>query len=301
MTIATRARLGGTGIEVTPLSFGASPLGNVFGEIPDDVAQDAVAAAWDVGMRYFDTAPFYGSGLSERRLGAGLAGRPRAEYVVSTKVGRLLTGPGEWVWDFTADGVRRSLEGSLGRLGLDRVEVVYLHDPDDHIEQAIAQAYPALVALRDEGVIGAVGVGVNQCSVATPFVEKCELDCLLLAGRYTLLDRQADPEFLQLCANRAVSLVIGGALNTGVLIDPDHPGALFDYAPVPEEIRARARELRTIAQTHGVPLTAAGLQFPARHPVVASVVVGCSSRAHVEANAADFEATVPDALWDGLG
>jgi D-threo-aldose 1-dehydrogenase len=187
----TSTRLGRSHVEVTRLSLGGGSLGNLFHEITDEQAHATVQAAWECGIRCFDTAPFYGLGVAERRLGAGLAGKPRSEYVVSTKVGRVLGGPDAWHWDFSADGVKRSLDASLERLGLDRVDVVHLHDPDDHVEAALATAYPALDELRSQGVIGAVGVGVNTCEAAQPFVERADLDCVLLAGRYTLLDRTA--------------------------------------------------------------------------------------------------------------
>ena len=291
--------LGGTTVEVTRLSLGGGSLGNLFHEIKDSDAEATVEAAWECGIRYFDTAPFYGLGLAESRLGAGLRGKPRSEFVVSTKVGRLLGGADGWHWDFTADGVKRSLSSSLDRLGLDRIDVVYLHDPDDHIEEALATAYPALDELRSQGVIGAVGAGVNGCAVAQPFVERAELDCVLLAGRYTLLDRSAE-DFLQLCLARRVSVVAGGVFNTGLLTNPDSPDVHFDYGPVPEDIRTRARGLAATCARFGVPLTAAALQFPARHPAVASVVVGCASPAQVRANAASFAMALPDALWEQL-
>jgi D-threo-aldose 1-dehydrogenase len=295
----TPARLGRSGVEVTRLSFGGGPIGDLFRQVGDGEAHDAVEAAWQVGIRYFDTAPLYGLGSSERRLGTALSGRPRGDYVLSTKVGRLLDGT-DWSWDFTADGVHRSLEGSLARLGTDRVDVVYLHDPDDHVEEAVGTAYPALHALRQQGVIGAIGVGVNRSEVAQVFVERCQLDCVLLAGRYTLLDRSAATHLLPACLARDVSVVLGGVFNSGVLADPDHPDARFDYRPVPDDVRARAQAMAQACRDHDLPLTAPALQLGTRHPAVASVLVGCHSRQQVEANAAHFRTRVPDSVWAQL-
>lgn len=236
--------LGGSGVPVSALSFGAAGIGNLFTEVTDEQAYEAVDAAWTSGIRYFDTAPHYGLGLSERRLGAALRDRPRADYTVSTKVGRLLepvdTGGDDLAdgfavpathrraWNFSADGVRRSLDASLGRLGLDRVDVVYLHDPDDHAEQAFREGYPALEKLRSQGVVGAIGAGMNQTDMLTRFVRETDVDVVLCAGRYTLLDHGALTELLPAAQDRGTSVVIGGAFNSGLLADP-RPGATYDY------------------------------------------------------------------------
>ncbi|HEY1739708.1 MAG TPA: aldo/keto reductase, partial [Acidimicrobiia bacterium] len=249
MTIAAlgRRRLGRRGPEVTRLSLGGAPLGNMFKAVMDTDAQATVDAAWNAGIRYFDTAPFYGHGLAEQRLGAALAGRPRDEYVVSTKVGRVLEpSPGAdtsifkidpetaAVFDYSRDGVLRSFEASLSRLGIDRVDVLFVHDPDAHEEVALAGAFPALVELREQGVVRAIGAGMNQSAMLQRFVERVDLDCVLLAGRYTLLDRSG-AALLDLCAERSVGVIIGGVFNSGVLAQPD-PTATYDYWPAPAEM-----------------------------------------------------------------
>ncbi|GAA1263661.1 aldo/keto reductase [Saccharothrix xinjiangensis] len=300
---------------VTPsrLGFGGGPIGNLFTEVSDEDAADALTAAWDAGIRYFDTAPHYGLGLSERRLGAFLRTRPRAEFAVSTKVGRVLEpfdGGGDdgahsfavpathrRVWDFSADGVRRSLESSLDRLGLDRVDVVYVHDPDEHWEQAVSQAVPALVELRDQGVVGAIGVGMNQWEMPARFVRETDLDVVLLAGRYTLLDRSG-LELLELCAERGVSAVAAGVFNSGLLAAPG-ANATYDYRDAPPDLVERARGMARACERHGVPLPLAALRFPLRHRAVESVLLGMRTAAEVRANTSGAE--VPEALWAELG
>jgi len=310
-------RLGRTDVEVTPLGFGAAGIGNLFTPITDDQAAEAVTAAWDKGIRYFDTAPHYGLGLSERRLGAALRDRPRTEYTLSTKVGRLLepTDAGgddlaaggfavpathRRVWDFSADGVRRCLDASLERLGLDRVDVVYLHDPDDHADQVFREGYPALEKLRSEGVVGAIGAGMNQTAMLTRFVRETDVDVVLCAGRYTLLDRSALTDLLPAAEERGVSVVIGGAFNSGLLADPK-PGATYNYAAAPQELLDRALHLKEIADRHGITLRAAALAFCAAHPVVVSVLTGARSAAEVTDGAEQFATPVPDAFWKEAG
>jgi D-threo-aldose 1-dehydrogenase len=307
--------LGRSGVAVTEVGFGAAAIGNLFTPVDDDAALAAVDAAWDAGIRYFDTAPHYGLGLSERRLGAALRHRPRAGYVVSTKVGRLLEpgGPGgddlangfavpaalRRVWDFSADGVRRSLDASLERLGLDRVDVVYLHDPDEHADEAFGQAYPALEKLRAEGVVGAIGAGMNQTAMLARFLRDTDVDVVLMAGRYTLLEQEGLAEVLPLAAARGASVVVGGAFNSGLLIDPGE-GATYDYAPAPDSVLARARRLQAVTGRHGVPLRAAALRFPAAHPAVASTLVGLRSADEVRDTAAMLRLPVPAPLWADL-
>ncbi|MDT0343797.1 aldo/keto reductase [Streptomyces litchfieldiae] len=313
MNAPDTAELGGSGLRVGRLGFGTGPLGGLFSAVDDEQAADALAAAWDAGIRYFDTAPHYGAGLAEERLGAFLAGRPRAEAVVSTKVGRLLR-PGPAVdgtdgfhgaparvrvWDYSEAGVRRSLADSLERSGLDAFDLVLIHDPDDHWESAVREAYPALARLRAEGAIRAIGVGMNQCAMLGRFVAETDIDCVLVAGRYSLLDREAGRELLPRCAERGVGVLVGGVFNSGVLADP-RPGAAFDYAPASPEVLRRARELAELCAAHGVPLAAAALQFPLRHPAVTGVIVGARSAAEVEANAAAASLEVPEALWAEL-
>jgi D-threo-aldose 1-dehydrogenase len=310
------APLGPSGIPVTALGLGAAAIGNLFTPVTEESAAAAVDAAWECGVRYFDTAPHYGLGLSERRLGRALAGRPRAEYTISTKVGRLLeplpqpTGDDlrngfavpathRRVWDFSADGIRRSIEASLDRLGLDRIDVVYLHDPDDHLEQALREGYPALERLRAEGAVGAIGAGMNQAEALTRLLRETDLDAVLLAGRYTLLDQRGLAELLPTAAARGRSVVIGGVFNSGLLADP-RPGATYDYAAAPDALLTRALGLRSTTERHGVPLRAAALRFPFGHPAVTSVLVGGRNAAEIRDAAAMLDHPVPDALWHEL-
>ncbi|MGW0767165.1 aldo/keto reductase [Streptomyces sp. NPDC002676] len=308
--------LGRSTVRVSELAFGAAGIGNLYTAVTDAEAEQALHAAWDAGIRYFDTAPHYGLGLSERRLGDALRSRPRSEYVVSTKVGRVLEptpgAPGDDLangfavpathrrrWDFSAKGVRRSIGESLERLGLDRIDVVYLHDPDDHAPQALTEAYPELARMRAEGTVGAIGVGMNQAGLLARFVRETDIDAVLLAGRYTLLDQRGLAELLPLSAERGVGVVIGGVFNSGLLADP-RPGATYDYTTAPEDLLTRALDLKAVCEQHGVPLRAAALRFPFGHPAVASVLVGARSAAEARDAAALLDHPVPDALWADL-
>jgi D-threo-aldose 1-dehydrogenase len=308
--------LGRTGTAVTRLSLGAAPLGNLLTAVGDEQALATVDAAWAAGVRCFDTAPHYGLGLSERRLGAALRERPRDRYTVSTKVGRLLLpvrgrvgddlehgfavpATHRRVWDFSADGVRRSIEDSLVRLGLDRIDIVYLHDPDDHEDEAFADGYPALERLRAEGVVGAIGAGMNQARMLDRFVRETDVDVVMLAGRYSLLDQTALPDLLPNAARRGVSVVVGGVFNSGLLADPK-PGATFDYAPASADRLERALALKAVCDRFAVPLRAAAVQFPLAHPAVAAVMVGARSAAEVRDAAAMCDAGIPAGLWTAL-
>ncbi|MEY9889409.1 D-threo-aldose 1-dehydrogenase [Catenulispora sp. MAP12-49] len=303
----------GRGVRLTDLAFGAAAIGNLFTAVTDQDARATVDAAWDAGIRVFDTAPHYGLGLSERRLGAALRERPRDEFVVSTKVGRILEPvpaadqvgedpdgfavPAAFrrVWDFSGDGVRRSIEDSLERLGLDRVDSVLIHDPDQYEEQAIGEAFPALAKLRSEGVIGAIGVGMNQTRIPQRFVRDTDIDYVLLAGRYTLLD-QSGAELLDEAAERGVGIMIGGVFNSGLLVDPQ-PSSTYNYLTVPPEILNAALRLKGICERHGVPLRAAALQFPHRHRAVRSVLIGARSPEEARDCVEMARLPVPDALW----
>lgn len=313
-----RARLGRRGPEVTRLGLGGAPLGNLYAAVDEDEALGAVAAAWDSGIRLFDTAPLYGHGLSERRLGRALAERPREDYVLSTKVGRLLRPAGRPidsifavasdrraadlvpVFDFSGDGVRRSLEESLERLGTDHVDVVLVHDPDDHETRALAEAFPALLRLRDEGVVAAVGAGMNQWEMLDRFVQRVDLDVVLLAGRATLLDRSGTEVLLPRCQEAGVGVVLGGVLNSGVLAAPG-PDATYDYGPVPDAVGAQVERLRATCEEAGVPLAAAALRWALEQPAVSAVVVGARSPREVADDVAWATSTLPEALWDALG
>ena len=304
--------------DLTPLALGGAPLANMYTPVSEEDARGAVDAAWERGIRFFDTAPHYGLGLSERRIGAALRDRPREAYVLSTKVGRVLEPvdnhadfdeeggfavPARWrrMWDFSRYGVRRSLSDSLQRLGLDRVDMVFIHDPDNHRRQAFEEAYPALEELRSEGVVRAIGAGMNQSAMLTEFVRETDVDVILMAGRYTLLEQDALNDLLPECAARGVKVVAAGVFNSGLLAHArPADDATYDYRPAPPELIARAHRLADVCERHGVSLPAAALAFPARHPAVASVLTGARSAAEIERNAELFATSVPDDLWTEL-
>jgi len=269
------------------LGLGCAPLGGLYTPVGEHAARATIDAAWDAGIRFFDVAPLYGEGLSEKRLGAALAGRPRDEFVLSTKVGRLVV-DGAVVFDFSRDGVRRSLSESLDRLGLDRVDVLLVHDPEDHMEQALREALPALRELREEGVVGTIGAGMNYPEPLERIVRD-GVDCVLMAGRYTLLDRSG-LGMLDACAPLGVDVIAGGVFNSGLLAG----GTTFDYAPAPPELLARAQAVFAECERRGVSPIAAALQFPLTHPAVKRVLVGARSAAELRAGAEAFETTLPD-------
>jgi D-threo-aldose 1-dehydrogenase len=317
---------GGAALRFTELGFGAAPLGNLFRAIPEDEAQAVLEAAWAGGVRYYDTAPLYGLGLSETRINRFLRGKARGAYVISTKVGRLLTavppgqgdGAGKWVdvpsrrerFDYSHDGVLRSLEFSLERLGLDRVDLVYVHDLDvfthgseaakqTRLEEFMAGGYRALSRLRAEGVIAGFGAGVNEWEPCDWLLERGDFDIFLLAGRFTLLEQGALP-FMDRAAARGVGVVIGGPYNSGILATGPRPGAHWNYAPAPDWVLARAARLQALCEAHGVRLVDAAFRFPLLHPAVVSVIPGGQGRAEMASNLAAAGAAVPLALWQAL-
>jgi D-threo-aldose 1-dehydrogenase len=269
------------------LGLGCAPLGGLYTAVSEEDARATIDAAWDAGIRFFDVAPLYGEGLAEKRLGAGLAGRPRDEYVLSTKVGRLVV-DGDVVFDFSRDGVLRSLEESLERLGHDRVDVLLIHDPENHMEQALREALPAVRELREQGVVGSIGAGMN-------FPEPLEriaregVDCVLMAGRYTLLDRSG-LGLLDASAQLGVDVIAAGVFNSGLLAG----GTTFNYQPAPPELLSRARAVFDECARHGVPATAAAVQFPLSHPAVKRVLVGARSPDELRADVEAFGAKLPD-------
>ncbi|WP_181804913.1 aldo/keto reductase [Streptomyces shenzhenensis] len=310
--------IGRSGVQVSDLGFGGASLGNLYRATGEREAAEAVAAAYRAGITYFDTAPHYGLGLSERRLGKALAGFPRDSFAVSTKVGRALdpnpdpTGsdlgsggfavPDDLVrrWDFSADGVRRSIEESLGRLGLDRLDIVYVHDPDTHADEAVTAAIPALISLREQGVIGAVGIGMNQVAVPLRAVRETDLDVVMLANRWTLLDRSGQ-ELLDTCADRGVAVVAAAPFNSGLLARPRPPAdAMYDYQPAPEQLLAEVNHLADVCERWDVTLPDAAVQFPLRHPAVVSVVAGLRNAAQVAQFVARRDAAVPPEAWAEL-
>jgi len=313
-----RRRLPGGALELTELGFGGAQIGNLYRETGEEEAADAVRAAWEAGVRYFDTAPHYGLGLSERRLGAALRVHPREDYILSTKVGRLLEPTGRSdlrddegfavpattrrVRDYSRDGVLRSIEASLERLGLDRIDVVLIHDPDDDMPQALGEAAPTLSRLRDEGVIGAYGAGMNQSAALTRFVRETDVDVVMLAGRYTLLEQPALGDLLPAALEHGVGVINVGVFNSGLLSRPrPRAGASYDYATAPADLVERANRLADVCERHGTTLPVAALAFALRHPAVVGVALGLRDRAQVEDGVARYAEPVPAALWSELG
>jgi D-threo-aldose 1-dehydrogenase len=306
------------GGSLTEVGMGSAQLGNLFVETSDEESTAAVDAAWQAGIRYFDTAPHYGLGLSERRLGRALAGRPREEYVLSSKVGRLLVDSPETahqqdddgfvvpaetkrVFDFTRDGVLQSVESSLERLGVDRLDIAYLHDPDDHWEAASTTGVDALVELRDQGVVGAIGAGMNQSAMLAEFVRRTDVDIMMVAGRYSLLDQSAADDLLPIAAERGVSVVAAAVYNSGILSTSTVPAdAHFDYGVAPAEVLAKARRIQEVCATFEVDLPAAAVQFPLRRPEVASVVLGIRTARHATSSVDRATVPIPDELWGAL-
>ncbi|MCO8277762.1 aldo/keto reductase [Actinoplanes sp. TRM 88003] len=269
------------------------------GDRPDeDEAVATVLAAARDGVCGLDTSPWYGRGAAERRVGRALAGLPH-DVTVSTKVGYVVDPPGDRRQDFSGDAVLRSLEASLNRLGVTAIDTVLIHDPENHMREALEGAYPVLHRLRSEGVVRAIGVGMNEVAGPLRFVRETDLDVVLIAGRYTLLDRSAGDELLPLCRERGVEVWAGGVFNTGVLAVPE-PGAHYDYAPASPQILARAKALRYRCAEYGIPLAAAALQFPARHPAVRAVLLGPADRAQLTENLHHWRLPIPDELWSDL-
>jgi D-threo-aldose 1-dehydrogenase len=298
------------------VGFGAAPIGNLFTPISDEDATAAVEAAWDAGWRYYDVAPHYGLGLAERRLGEVLRTKPRDEYVLSSKVGRLLVDAGTPAtdnegyavttnlrrqWDFSRDGIRRSIDESLERLGTDRLDIVYVHDPDDHFEPALETGFPTLIELREQGIIRAIGAGMNQSEMLAEFVKRTDLDVIMLAGRYSVLDHDALDDLLPLCVDDDVQVVAVGVFNSGLLSRPrPKPGATFNYEPAAEDLVAAANRIADICEAHGFILPAVALQFPLGHPAVAGVAVGCRDAEQVRRNAELARVTIPATVWTDL-
>jgi D-threo-aldose 1-dehydrogenase len=329
MSMATRRfeRLPERGLTFTELGFGTAPLGNLYRAITEAEAQATLEAAWATGCRYFDTAPLYGLGLAETRLNRFLLGRPRGDYVLSTKVGRLLqvcppeqrTGIGKFfdtpsrreVYDYSYDGVMRSFEVSLERLGVDSLDILYGHDIDlfNHgsraaldarLDEFIRGGYTALLSLRDQGVIKAFGAGLNEWQPCQWLAERGDFDIFLLAGRYTLLEQEALDSFLPLCESRGIGIVLGGPYNSGILATGPKPGAWYNYDPAPPEVLERVTKIQATCERHGVRLIEAALQFPLLHPCVVSVIPGGQSAGEVESNRAVMEKAIPPAMWQDL-
>lgn len=315
------------GLTFTELGFGAAPVANLYRAISDDDAQATLQSAWDAGVRYFDTAPLYGLGLSETRMNRFLRDKPRGDYVISTKIGRLLRattpdkrdGRTKWfnvpsrheVFDYTYDGVMRSLEFSLERTGLDHVDILYAHDLDvfsqgsqsaldAKLAEFMSGGHRALTGLRDKGVIKAFGAGVNEWESCQWITERGDPDIFLLAGRYTLLEQGALETFLPLAEKRGIGIVIGGPYNSGILATGAIPGAFYNYDPAPQAVLDRVAQIEAICTAHTTPMVHAAFQFPLRHPSVLSVIPGGQTATEVNANARAASATIPAALWADL-
>lgn len=309
-------RLGRSAVEVTELGFGGGPLGGLFAPLDEDTAAGALAAAWESGVRYFDTSPHYGIGQSERRTGDFLRGRPRETYTLSTKVGRLLVpqdpqgrtderfrvpATHRRVWDFSRDGILRSVEDSLTRMGADRIDVLFLHDAEEHFEEALRDGYPALAELRAQGVVGAVGAGMYHSGMLARLVRETDVDVVMLSGHYTLLAHGALDDLLPACTERGVSVLAASVFNSGLLATSrPQPGAHFDYAPAAPDVLARTHRIADVCEAHGVALPTAAMRFPLLHPAVAGVVVGMRSADEVGSDIASFTADVPPGLWTDL-
>jgi D-threo-aldose 1-dehydrogenase len=328
MTAIETRRLGRSSLLVSKLGFGAAPIGGFRATIPEAEAQALLTAAWDGGMRYYDTSPYYGYGRSELRVGHALRQRPRAEFVLSTKIGRVMRPlrPGEATpadfrqnglpgfvaaYDYSYDGVMRSLEQSCLRTGLARIDIALVHDIDfwtigdkalleDRFRTLMEGGYRALDELRRAGVIGAIGCGLNEADMCLRFAQAGDFDCMLLAGRYTLLEQGGLEEFLPYAEAKSIGVIIGGPYNSGILTGDVPDGATHDYKPAPAPLLDKARRIAAICRRHGVPLPAAALQFPLAHPAIASIIPGALSIAEVTQNLGYLRHPIPAALWQEL-
>lgn len=296
--------LGKTALQVTPFGLGTGPFGSAPhwqpGEpIPQNQAVSAVHSAFEHGIRLFDTAPFYGAGTAERYLGAALAELPRDQVLIATKVGRLIEADGNVVFDYSRDGVRRSLEDSLKRLKVDRVDILHIHDADDHYHQALEEAFPALADLRSQGVIKAVSAGMNQWQMLSDFAHHADFDCFLLAGRYTLLEQGA-LNFLAMCQSKGIGILLAGIYNSGILAIGAKEGATYNYRPPPPDVMERVSRIEAVCARFNVPLRVAALHFATAHPAVTCAVMGIASVTEVEDLLRVQQTPVAPALWQAL-
>lgn len=301
--------IGKTALQVTEYSFGTAALGGLYRACPREMAMETLDAAWNAGLRYFDTAPFYGLGLAERRTGDFLRDKPRDSYVLSTKVGRLLHPvpdrdvpdysyvdplPFDVTYDYSYDGIMRSVEFSYARLGLNRIDILYVHDIGVYthgaarnavlLGQLLDSGLKALEELKSSGVISAYGLGVNEVPVCLDVMRHADIDCILLAGRYTLLDRSAAAELLPLCEKKNTSVIVGGVFNSGILATGPVAGSHFDYMPATPAILEKVAAMEAIAKSQGLPLAAPAIRFALDHPAVASVLLGTAKPASLIRN-----------------
>jgi D-threo-aldose 1-dehydrogenase len=302
-----QVKLGRTNVIVSEIGLGTAPLGSLYGKVSEADAIATIQRAYERGITHFDTAPLYGIGYgdsntsSEELLGNALAGISRERYTITTKVGRVVNEAGNMVFDFSRDGVMRSIEQSLTRLKMDRVDVLLVHDPDveNKFDDALNFAFPTLIELREQGVVGAIGAGMNQWEMPMQFVLRSDPDCFLLAGRYTLLE-QTSLEFLRLCIERKIGIFAGGTLNSGILATGAAPGAKYNYQDAPNDILDRVKKIETVCTRHGIPLRVAALQFPAAHPAITSRVFGAVTASEVDDNLDAMSMTIPSQLWQDL-
>lgn len=309
--------IGTTAVSVTRLGFGGGPLGGLYAPIDHDIAMATMAAAWDCGIRYFDTSPHYGLGRSERLVGEFLRHQPRESYTLSTKVGRVLVprdpagqmdevgfhvpNDHQRVWDFTRDGVRRSVEDSLTRMGVDRFDILLLHDAEEHFEDALRDGYPALAELRAEGVVGAIGAGMYDTELQTRLVRETDIDVLIQSGRSTLLNHGAFDELLPECERRGVSVIAASIFNSGLTATPRPTAdAHYDYEPASPETVTRTHRIADVCEAHGLTVPQVAMAFPLRHPAVAGIIVGMRSPEEARHDVASFGVDVPDQLWADL-
>jgi D-threo-aldose 1-dehydrogenase len=305
-----KVSLGRTGLEVTRFGLGSAAFGWMYTPVAESQAQAAVRRAYELGCRFFDTSPYYGTGLAETRVGAVLSTLPRDSFVLSDKIGYAVypetplpvgdQPPPHPGFDYSYDGAFRLVEGNLKRLGLDRIDILLIHDPDDYIEEALKGTYRALRKMRDEGMIKAIGAGMNFSNLLTRLAREAEFDCFLMAGRYTLLDQAALADLLPVATEQGIGIYIGGPFNSGILADPYAANATFNYNSAPAEWVAKAQKIDKVCQRYGVPLKAAAIQFPLGHPAVVSVLSGARSVAELEENMAMFQVEIPDELWQDL-
>ncbi len=310
-----KASIGTTGLATTRLGLGTAALPGLFHSVAREEALGAIEQALKRGLNFIDTAPMYGHGYSEELLGEVLPGVPRESYVLSTKVGRLLEpisleekarieregqwrtiSPFQWHFDFTRDAVLRSFESSLKRMKVDRIDVLLIHDPDEHWETAIREAYPAIHELRAQGVVKAIGAGMNQWQMLQRFAQEGEFDCFLLAGRYTLIDHSALAEFLPLCEKKGISIFLGGPYNSGILAG----GTTFNYTAAPQDLLDRVGHIQALCSRHGVDIRAAALQFPMAHPAVVNIIPGARSVQQLDENLELLSARIPPEFWYSL-
>jgi D-threo-aldose 1-dehydrogenase len=301
-----RKRLGSSNVMVTALGLGTAQFGDLYESFDQQRATAIVDRAWEGGIRYFDTAPHYGLGLAEKRLGVALASRVRSDYVISSKVGRLIVpdeqGTLRRQWDFSASGIARSLDESLSRLGLDRLDLALIHDPQEHLSHALDHAYPALDDLRSEGVVGAIGVGTGDLRALSAFATATDIDAIMIAGRYTLLEQPAYSDVLPAAREAGISILNAGVFNSGLLATR-HPGigSRYEYATVPSDLLAKAQRIAELAESAGTTLPQAALRFASQDPAVASVVIGADTSEHVTRNISLFEEPRPMGdLWTAL-